>query len=119
MKKSEVIEKIIENVKEISCYIVRIYGVSCGVGYDMNVELTFKNGLTEHQDVHAIRQSWACFGHLRPNNPRYQYTGNCDYYQEKVIKYWENGNGFKELITRMNKEELIEKLDYVTLDFTK
>jgi len=106
MKKSEIIERIIKEVESVSCYIVRVYGVSCGVGYDMNATIRFKNGYLMMPAVHALHQSWACLGHLRPNNPHYQYTGSCDVYQSRVIEYWEKRNGFKELLTRLDKERL-------------
>lgn len=107
MKKAEMIQSIINKVERVDCYIVRVYGVSCGVGYDLNVNLETKND-NIRLAAHALRQSWAAVGHLRPNNPYYKYSGSCDYYQKDVIKYWESEKerALEKYFSRLNKSEL-------------
>lgn len=106
MIKNEMIDVIIENVESVNASIVRVYGVSCGVGYDLFVTVQTKKCMILDFDAHAVRQSWAGVGYLRPNNPYYKYTGSNDVYQSRVIEYWRNGGGFREFLGRMNKDAL-------------
>ena len=108
MKKIEIIEKIVERVEEIDIGIVRVYGVSHGVGYDMTGYVYFDNGKSMLVEAHAVRASWACLGHLRPDNPYYKYTGSNDVYQDDVIKYWKEKHGFREYLGRWLKPELVD-----------
>ena len=106
MTKQKMIENILPKVKETSCYIVRTYGVSMGVGYDLNINVEMADFEIDFE-AHATRQSWALLGHLRPNNPEYQYSGSCDYYKQDVCEYWEDKNkGLKEFLSRLTKDQL-------------
>ena len=115
MLKKEIALKIVEGVKEIKCYIKRTYGVSHGVGYDLHVYITYANNEEKRVRAHATHGSWASAGHLRPNNPDYQYTGSCDVYKGDVIRYWETGNGLTEYLLRFKKATL-ESLLRTTLE---
>jgi len=106
MKKSILIEEIVKEVVKIECYVARVYGVSCGVGYDLDVYIEFYNGSNKHIEAHAVRQSWACVNHLRPRNPMYKYSGSNDVYQDQVIKYWTDGKAFSEYLARDLKKNL-------------
>ena len=112
MTKKQMIEEILNKVKSVDCNIVRVYGVTMGVGYDLNVSIEHDKG-SFYFKAHATRASWALIGHLRPNNPQYQYTGSCDYYQEDVIKYWEHGEGLGEYLGRFKKLDLIHLYDTI------
>jgi hypothetical protein len=117
MKKSQMIELITKEVEKIDCYIVKIYGVSWGVGYDLDIDITFKGGRKFPMQSHALSQSWALIGHLRPNNPYYKYTGSNDVYRNKVTHYWQIGNGFAEYLGRLKKTELEVWLKVMTIHF--
>ena len=106
MLKKEMVKELVEKVKITRCTVQRVYGVSFGVGYDLNVLVEFKNGKRKHLDAHATRASWDSPGHLRPNNPEYKYTGSNDVYQEQVIYHWEKKHGFKWYLERLKKLEL-------------
>ena len=111
MKKDEIIQKILDNVNNVECFIVRTYGVSHGVGYDLNVRVTYKSEKELIVEAHALSKSWACLGHLRPHNPVYKYTGSNDIYKEQVMNYWDSGKGFKEYLARLLKTELLDLLN--------
>ncbi len=114
MKKSEMIEAILSVKPECTnAYIVRVYGVTCGVGYDIDAIIEFKGGFVLPIKAHSSRQGWAYPEHLRPNNPYYRYTGKNDVYQEKVINYWMNGSGFESYLNRLNKDNLEVIYNYV------
>ena len=102
VRKEQIIEEILKNIKVENANIVRVYGVPCGVGYDMYVILNTGEVL----ETHALRQSWALEGHLRPNNPSYKYTGRCDNYQEEIISYWTSGLGLKDYLKRLTIKQL-------------
>jgi len=108
MIKREMVLEILEQVEEVKCYIVRTYGVSRGVGYDLNVGVEFSGVKYLDIQAHAVssRSSWDMPEHLRPNNPIYKYTGDCDYYKEDVMDYWDNGRGFAGYLQRLQKPEL-------------
>jgi hypothetical protein len=106
MRKNEMVDVIIENVESVNASILKVYGVSCGVGYDLFVTVKTKKTQILGFNAHAVRQSWACVGYLRPNNPYYRYTGSNDVYQSRVIEYWRNGGGFREFLGRMSKDAL-------------
>lgn len=114
MKKSKMIESIL-SVKHNPehAYISRVYGVTCGVGYDIDVTVIFQGVFTLDIEAHASRQGWAYPEHLRPNNPYYKYTGSNDVYQEEVIKYWMNGSGFKSYLNGLKKDKLEVIYNYV------
>ena len=106
MTKQKMIESILPKVKETSCYIVRTYGVPMGVGYDLNINVKMADFEIDFEG-HATRQSWASHGHLRPNNPEYQYTGSNDVYKGRVREYWSHKEGgFREFLSRMTKDQL-------------
>ena len=117
MKKSEMINEILSvNPKCVNTYITRVYGVSCGVGYDIEATIEFKGGFVLPIKAHASRQGWAYPNHLRPNNPYYKYTGKNDVYQEKVINYWMNGAGFEGYLNEFKKKTLEVIYNYVMED---
>lgn len=90
MKKLDMCNDIINNIKEVECNIVKVYGVACGVGYDLDIFVTFKNNQKRYIKSHALRQSWACIGHLKTNQYEfYKYTGSNDVYRQQVINFWE------------------------------
>ena len=103
MLKSEIIENILDEICVESAEIVRVYGVPCGVGYDLDVLLN--NGRL--LNAHATLNSWGLVGHLKPDNPPYKYTGKCDIYQDNVLRFWESGRGLKTYLSYLKKEELL------------
>ena len=123
MTKQKMIEAIMEKVSNVTCIIGRVYGVSSGVGYDLTARIDFDQTDNENPaalvllvvEAHALRQTWAAPGHLRPNNPRYKYSGSCDHYQNRVLSYWESpGNpGFEEYLTRLKKDDITALYDEV------
>ena len=114
MKKELLVNKILENVKEVDCVICKVYGVTYGVGYDLIVNVEFINTLTITIKAHATNKSWSLWGHLRPNNPYYKYTGSNDVYQNRVIHHYENTNykynGYYELLNRLTNKQLLETI---------
>lgn len=114
MKKSEMIEAILKASPRCqSVYIVRVYGVSCGVGYDISTTFMFEGGHILDIEAHASHHGWAYPNHLRPNNPYYKYTGKNDRYQERVINFWKNGLGFESYLNELKKKELEVIYNYV------
>ena len=103
MTKEQMINEILKDLKVDTAEILRVYGVCCGVGYDLQVILNTGEVL----EAHALRTSWGVPGHLRPNNPQYQYSGKCDRYQSEVIRFWKSGYGLKEYLLRLTKKELL------------
>lgn len=113
MKKIEIVDSIVSKVDHAHCFITRIYGVGCGVGYDLDINLFLKtNGAIVSILAHATRASWASVGHLRPDNPYYLYSGSCDRYRERVINYWEHNfkDALREYYMRFTKPELLYAL---------
>ncbi len=109
MLNKDLVNNIVLQLEVTQVTILRTYGVSCGVGYDIAV--TVKNKRTNNLfilEVHAVRQSWACVGYLRPDNPQYKYTGSNDVYKDAVHIYWYNDNkqALKEYYNRFTKKEL-------------
>lgn len=91
MKKQELVLKLVSMYEVKNCVIRRVYGVSNGVGYDLDV--TVMNNATGELHLikaHANNHGWFYPSHLRPNNPPYQYTGKCDRYQSRVVNAWVN-----------------------------
>lgn len=113
MLKSEMIQEFINEVKEVKCQIVKVYGVSHGVGYDMNIKVLFKNGDSTILEAHALRQSWACLNHLRSNQDEFKlYTGSNDIYRDEVVNYWEkkSASALSQYFNRFRKGDLINVL---------
>lgn len=108
MKKSELILKLSSNYEVKNCMIRRVYGVSCGVGYDLDVLVMNKiTGEVTMIEVHANNHGWYYPNHLRPNNPPYKYTGSCDRYQSRVISAWmDNPNALEYYFDGFKKTEL-------------
>ena len=116
MVKSEMVKSFIGNVEKVECEIVKVYGVPMGIGYDMVITLTNKNGRIAFLDAHATRQSWALIGHLRPNQTVYDdYKGsNYSYkYIDSVKSYWESKNGLFEYLLRFKKQDLQETFNTI------
>jgi hypothetical protein len=107
MKKSEMVREILNQVDTTHCYIVKVYGTFSGVGYDLDIHLSFKGGQKIEISAHAGSKSWDCTGHLRPQQVDFEvYSGSYDIYRSKVINYWENGYGFEGYLERLKKHEL-------------
>ena len=115
MRKSEMIDSILSlEPKVLNCDIRRVYGVSCGVGYDLNITVHFNvTGEVKFIAAHANNHGWAYPSHLRPNNPPYKYTGSCDRYRERVINAWVNGFAFESYLNKLSKNELQSFYDEV------
>lgn len=114
MRKQDMIDSILSvNPKCEYAYITRVYGVACGVGYDINTTIEFNGGFILDIEAHANNHGWCYPNHLRPNNPYYKYTGKNDVYQEKVIRYWQNGLGFESYLNTLKKKELEVIYNYV------
>ena len=115
MEKEELVKKLINEVEKVDCAIIRVYGVVCGVGYDLNIVITFKNGYQKTIEAHAGPKSWCSPGHLRDRQYSfYNYTGKNDCYRQKVIDYWTSKNGFISYLHYFKKPELekmIEKIN--------
>lgn len=106
MLKKDLVKGLVKAVTKVDATIVRVYGVSHGVGYDLNVVVNFEKGITKSFEAHAGPKSWTMPGHLRPNNSFYEYTGSNDVYRERVIEYWEHGDGLEEYYGHFLKKEL-------------
>lgn len=114
MRKSEMIDSILSLVNKVeNCEIRRVYGVSCGVGYDLDITISFNTGEVKMIEAHANNHGWYYPSHLRPNNPPYKYTGSCDRYQSRVISAWVNGLSFEYYLNKLNKNELQALYDEV------
>ena len=116
MKKADIIEAITENIKTIECNVVRVYGVPMGVGYDMVVHLTHKNGNVEKLEAHATNRSWSMGGHLRPHQIAFDdYKGSSAplQYVDAVKRFWESKDGFQEYLSRFKKDNLVDILNNV------
>jgi hypothetical protein len=114
MVKSDIVKSFIENVESVKCEIVKVYGVPMGVGYDMVISLTHKDGHIAFLDAHATRQSWALIGHLRPNQTVYDDYKGSNYshkYIDSVKSYWESKNGLFEYLLRFKKQNLQNVID--------
>jgi len=107
MKKADMREAILKELVSSNAGILRVYGVSFGVGYDLVIDLEFKN-VDMNIHAHATNKSWALPGYLRPDNPQYKYTGSNDRYQYRVINYWKTKDALDEYLSRFQKPELEE-----------
>lgn len=110
MTKKQLIEKIKENVTVTNVELNKVYGVSNGVGYDLTIEINNN----QYLKAHALRQSWACIGHLRPNQVEFKkYTGSNDIYRENVKAYWLDADqeALEEYFMRMRKSTLQNFVD--------
>ena len=114
MKKAQLIETILEKVKTVDAQIIRVYGVPMGVGYDLGVMVTFKDGQSRYLEAHASNKAWAVGGHLRPNQFMFdEYKGSNAplRYAESVRSYWNKKHGLKEYLSRFKKVDLVEYLE--------
>ena len=118
MKKSELRKEIIEQIENVeSCEIIKVYANGMGVGYDLYIELTLKNGKTQILEAKAHKYSWADVGHNAKNQNQFmKYTGSCDVYRNEVCEYWthKSQSAFNEYFGRFKKDELIEFLAKIT-----
>ena len=121
MTKNEMVKSLIDGATVKGCEVVKVYGVGCGVGYDLDVAVVLQG----HRIVlkaHAGRQGWAYPEHLRPNNPSYKYTGSNDVYQFDVISYWKDTpeDALNEYFSNMKKYELqafIDEMNGLLLEY--
>jgi hypothetical protein len=63
--------------------------------------------------MHAVPKSWTVPGHLRPRQyHQYDYKGrgDVDYYERKVIEYWESKRALGAYLSRLSKPALEELL---------
>ena len=114
MKKAEIIETILEKVETVKTDIIRVYGVPMGVGYDLDVYITFKDGQRKYLEAHATNKGWAVGGHLRPNQfifNEYKGSNAPMRYAEDVTRYWNEKHGLKEYLSRFKKVDLVEYLE--------
>lgn len=89
MKRKELVLALSSMYEVKNCVIRRVYGVSNGVGYDLDVMvMNINTGEVTLIQAHANNHGWFYPSHLRPNNPPYKYTGTCDRYQSRVISAW-------------------------------
>ena len=114
MRKKELVLALSSMYEVKNCVIRRVYGVSSGVGYDLDVLLQNNvTGETTLIEAHANNHGWFYPSHLRPNNPPYKYTGSCDRYRERVISAWVNGFAFESYLNKLSKNELQSFYDEV------
>lgn len=108
MRKRDLILALSSMYEVKNCVVRRVYGVSSGVGYDMDVLVQNNNTGELHLiQAHANNRGWFYPSHLRPNNPPYQYTGSCDRYRERVISAWmDNPNALEYYFANFKKEAL-------------
>lgn len=114
MKKADIIEAITENIETVECNVVRVYGVPMGVGYDMVVNLTHKDGHVENLKAHASNKSWSMGGHSRPHQiafSEYKGRNNPLQYVHAVKRFWESKDGLKEYLSRFKKDALVDILE--------
>ena len=110
MKKQAIIDDLMQNLEVKDVTILRIYGVTYGVGYDLNVTVEHtKTGEIKILKAHALKSSWALPGHLRPNNRQLEYKGSNNPYKyvDTVSHYWMIKDGLLEYLERFKKDALI------------
>ena len=113
MKKQELIEMTIAKVEEVECSIVRVYGVTFGVGFDLDITITTNDWKQHYLPAHAGPKAWAMPYHQRSRQyHQYDYKGrgDVDYYEKKVIEYWESKRALGEYLSRLSKPALEELL---------
>lgn len=114
MLKKEIISTIMTHLEVVDVWLVRVYGVPMGIGYDMVAEVKAKEtGEILHFDFHAGPQSWDCIGHLRPNQLGFDaYKGGNPplLYLDRVKRWWSEKAGFRFYLERFKKKELEEML---------
>jgi hypothetical protein len=112
--KKDLVNAIVEKVESVDCDIVRIYGVVCGVGYDLDITVKLKGTSMElYIPAHASPKSWASYWHQRPNKTNYKNPGRNDVYRAKVIDDWEKRHGLESLLHRFKMDELKDMLNYL------
>jgi len=114
MTKEELRGLIVEKIGRVNyCEICKVYGMTMGVGYDLDVEIVTTDGEAFFINAHANRFGWAFLGHARPNNQYYEYTGHNDSYQNAVCEFWKFSpkSAVMQALRRLQKSELIEILD--------
>jgi hypothetical protein len=112
MKKVEMVEKLVSTLQVKSCEIARVYGVACGVGYDLNVSvMNNTTGEIKVIKAHANNHGWCYPSHLRTNNPFYKYTGSCDRYQSRVINAWLQPHALECYYNEFKKDALITECE--------
>lgn len=115
MLKRELVELIVDKFDKVDkVEIIKVYGVSCGVGYDLRVDFTNEIGLK----AHANRHSWALPSYLREDQDVFKkYTGRNDVYRESVKSYWTENtkDALREYFGRYKKEELFEGLNKIDI----
>ena len=108
--KKELIEKVLKQVKNVDCNIVKVYGVPCGIGYDMIVKVELSDGRIKYLETHAGPRSWTMPDHLRKDQIEYDnYKGKNPplFYADVVKRFWSDKQGLKEYLQRFKKETLI------------
>lgn len=102
MTKAMLVEAITKEVKVSNVEIVKVYGVTCGVGYDMLLHTNFMT-----YKARAYRQSWDLTGHHRENERDFNtYKGSDNdplRYEEAINKYYTEEDGFKHYLSRFSK----------------
>ena len=112
MLKNEVIKNLINEVQEVNCQVVRVYGVPWGIGYDLTITVHLKNNETVNFKANANRKTWSGIGHLRERQASYnEYKGSKDphYYLQEVRDYWEftYQRALYNYLSRFNKNDLL------------
>lgn len=110
MQKAEMVNEIEQYIETIDCEVIRTYGVTHGVGYDLHITLNDAIRL----NAHATNVSWDLVGHRKADNDYCQYTGKNDVYKEAVIDYWVSGEAIQYYLERLTKDQLFEIMLAVT-----
>jgi hypothetical protein len=111
MKKNEIINEIMKQVKSVTGAIYRIYGVPFGIGYDYEIEIEFdKSNLIMRG--HAVPKSWTCFGWLRPDQLEGNtYKGRGNDYFEEVMEFINTKECTRGILHRLPKPLLEKQLE--------
>jgi hypothetical protein len=112
MDKKELVLQLTSMYEVKNCVVRRVYGVSCGVGYDLDVTvMNNQTGEISMIEAHANNHGWFYPNHLRPNNPFYKYTGSCDRYQSRVINAWLQPHALECYYNEFKKDALITECE--------
>lgn len=113
MLKKDYVKAIVSKIDVEDVVFKNTYGLPMGVGYDMFIMVRV-NGEIHELKAHAMSQSWALVGHLRPNLDGKKYTGSNDHYKPAILQYWlsPTKRALKEYFSRFTKKELVKLYDY-------
>ena len=113
MKKDEIVKNLVNVLKVESVVIAKIYGVTCGIGYDLDIKVSNTlTGEVKFIKAHASNKSWDCLEWLHPNRAFNTYKGGNNPYRfvDSVTRYWMDGCALENYYMRYNKASLVNRI---------